>query len=325
MSFLEVKPSSSSKSGQARDPPPALFLHPSREASHVSLPGAAGAGPGDGPNPNPNPSASASHQPSTSQTATAGTAAPGLVRTVTSTSIRTRHIPPPPRLQKRESTRATDRTDALWAEMQATLEDVQLSASGGTRVFGPAHDRSLAELRAAQIALAQAWARSEADDAFEANRVSEQQRDTAAETEVRNLKGALGDLGIAASAVGAPPGGSSAAGRAAATGAGDHTDGGRSTVGGGTGTRPGSSAGAAPGVIGGERLGAKLEEETQSDILLARKRREANDRYFSRVDQGVRDVVARLEEVAVAMRSVEQETREAWGDEDNSAPGSAKT
>ncbi|RYP33595.1 hypothetical protein DL768_011090 [Monosporascus sp. mg162] len=326
MSYLEAKPSSSSKGGQARDPPPALFLHPSREASHVSLPGAAGVGPGDGPNPNPNPTASASQQPSTSQTATTGTAAPGLIRTITSTSTRTLHIPPPPRLQKHESTRATDRTDALWAEMQATLEDVQLSASGGTRIFGPAHDRGLAELRAAQIALAHAWARSEADDAFEANRVSEQHRDTAAETEVRNLKGALGDMGIAAAAVGVPPGGSSAAGRAAAaTGAGDHTDGGRSTVVGGTGTRPGSSAGAAPGVVGGERLGTKLEEETQADILLARKRREANDRYFSRVDQGVRDVVARLEEVAVAMRSVEQETREAWGDEDNSAPGSAKT
>ncbi|RYP03131.1 hypothetical protein DL765_010587 [Monosporascus sp. GIB2] len=326
MSYLEAKPSSSSKGGQARDPPPALFLHPSREASHVSLPGVAGVGPVDGPNPNPNPNATAftSQQPSTSQTAITGTAAPALTRTITSTSARTRHLPPPPRLQKHESTRATDRTDALWAEMQATLEDVQLSASGGTRVFGPAHDRGLAELRAAQIALAQAWARSEADDAFDANRVSDHHPDTAAETEVRNLKGALGDLGIAPAAVGAPPGGSSAAGRAAATGAGDHTDGGRSTVGGGTGTRPGSSAGAAPGVVGGERLGAKLEEETQADILLARKRREANDRYFSRVDQGVRDVVARLEDVAVAMRSVEQETRETWGDEDNSAPDSAK-
>lgn len=73
----------------------------------------------------------------------------------------------PLQLHRGESTRATDRTDALWAEMQATLEEVELSASGGTRVFGPDHDRKLGELRMAQIALAQAWARSEADEAIE--------------------------------------------------------------------------------------------------------------------------------------------------------------
>ena len=33
--------------------------------------------------------------------------------------------------------------------MQATLEDVELSATGGTRVFGADHDRALADLRTA--------------------------------------------------------------------------------------------------------------------------------------------------------------------------------
>ena len=67
----------------------------------------------------------------------------------------------------------------------------------------------------------------------------------------------------------------------------------------------------------------RLEQETERDIVHARRRREANDRYFGRVDQGVRDVVARLEEVAAAMRAVEHETRDVWGD-DASVPASAK-
>lgn len=56
------------------------------------------------------------------------------------------------------------------------------------------------------------------------------------------------------------------------------------------------------------------EDETEHDFLLARRRREANDRYFERVNGGVLDVVARLEEVAAAMRTVEQESRDLWSD-----------
>ena len=74
-----------------------------------------------------------------------------------------------PRQQERsENQRQADRTDALWAEMQSTLEEVELSASNGAHVFGPDHNRALEELRTAQISLAQAWARSEADDAIDA-------------------------------------------------------------------------------------------------------------------------------------------------------------
>ncbi|KAL5358376.1 hypothetical protein BJX96DRAFT_173380 [Aspergillus floccosus] len=60
-----------------------------------------------------------------------------------------------------------------------------------------------------------------------------------------------------------------------------------------------------------------LDEETEKDILLARERREANDRYFDRVNNGVLDVVAKLEEVAQAMRTVERESRDIWSDTDS--------
>lgn len=194
---------------------------------------------------------------------------------------------------RRESTRATDRTDALWAEMQATLEEVELSASGGTRVFGPDHDRKLAELRAAQIALAQAWARSEADGAIEP-----------AETTGAGAGGAGGAAGSVTTERG---------GAELKT---DGTEGGKSVGTAGGSARPGSAG------VGAERLGQKLEEETETDIQFARKRREANDRYFQRVNQGVLDVVAKLEEVATAMRAVEQESKDVWGDE--SVPSSAR-
>jgi len=173
--------------------------------------------------------------------------------------------------------------------MQATLEEVELSASGGTRVFGPDHEQKLAGLRQAQIALAQAWARSEADEAI----------GTAAST-------ADGDMRSVR------PGGS---GGKDAPGPAAETEGGSTA---GTTARPGSSG------VGTERLGAKLEEETELDILLARKRREANDRYFQRVNQGVLDVVAKLEEVAIAMRDVEQESKDIWQD-DESRPSTAKS
>lgn len=267
-----------------RDPPPALFLHPSPAASHVSLPGILAPGaqvPGpstlkrERSNLDANASSRHSHGlPSSSQR--------------------------PARLQAAESTRSTrsaDRTDALWAEMQATLEEVELSASGGTHVFGPGHDRKLVELRTAQIALAQAWARSEADDAIET--AFRDNATSAAGDEVRTLKGALPDP--------------------SRSGAGDATDGAKSTAATNS-ARPGSSVGAA----GVERLGAKLEEETEVDILLARKRREANDEYFQRVNNGVLDVVAKLEDVAVAMRAVEQESKDIWNESESMA-GSTRT
>jgi hypothetical protein len=43
------------------------------------------------------------------------------------------------------------------------------------------------------------------------------------------------------------------------------------------------------------------------------------------VNQGVLDVVSKLEEVAIAMREVELESKELWGDDNESVSGSAKT
>ncbi|EEU42540.1 uncharacterized protein NECHADRAFT_8134, partial [Fusarium vanettenii 77-13-4] len=225
-----------------RDPPPALFLHPSPSASNASLP----------PN-GPPPTVPFLGQPNLTPGYRSNAERAPSVRSGTVLTP----SPQRPGLFPAESTRATgDRTDLLWSEMQATLEDVELSASGGTHVFGPDHDRKLADLRAAQIALAQAWARSEADDVIETA-----QHDHAS-------------MAIGSSSI----------------------------------PRPNSSG------AGVEGLGDKLEEETEVDILLARKRREANDRYFQRVNQGVIDVVTRLEDVALAMRAVEQESKEVWNE-----------
>ncbi|PTB64053.1 hypothetical protein BBK36DRAFT_1123831 [Trichoderma citrinoviride] len=179
----------------------------------------------------------------------------------------------------------TDRTDALWAEMQATLEKVELSASEGTHVFGPEHDRKLAELRTAQIVLAQAWARSEADDTIE-TALRDHMNDIKGD-EAPNLRDGLLD--------------SSRPDR------GEGTDAAKSMMGTSSGWQGSDDKRV-------DRLGAKLVEETEADILLARKRREANDEYFERVNDGVIDVIAKLESVAVAMRAVEEETKDLWND-----------
>ncbi|MCJ1283877.1 hypothetical protein MMC26_003208 [Xylographa opegraphella] len=166
--------------------------------------------------------------------------------------------------QQKQHQSEGERTDALWAEMQATLAEVELSAARGTHFFGPEHSTALEALRASQIALAQAWARSEADENVEHPCENE-------------------DVD-------------------------------------GRGVRP-TSAG-----DGKERKkGVGLEEETEGDILLARKRREANDRYFERVSAGVLDVVGRLEEVAVAMGKVEKQSRELWSESESIDSGSLKS
>ncbi|KAK4240272.1 hypothetical protein C8A03DRAFT_42226 [Achaetomium macrosporum] len=296
---------------KSRDPPPTLFHNPSPSASHASL-----SIPGPGSKVPPQPFASAFTSPTPATTTTAPQAGGSSRTTTGGLNINIPLSSTKPSLQRGSSRATTDRTDALWAEMQATLEAVELSAAAAARVFGPDHERKLDELRAAQIALAQAWARSEADEAIET-------------TAGGGGGGALGGGGGGAGEGGMMGGGISE-GRSVATdvGGGAAGGGGRSTVGTGSvaAARPGSSG---VGIGGGqqERLGVgvhKMEEETEADILLARKRREANDRYFQRVNQGVLDVVAKLEEVALAMRAVEQESKELWGDENESAPASAK-
>lgn len=273
-------PSRTPSKGPGRDPPPALFLHPSPTASHVSLPGILAPGasvPGSSP--------LARERSNVDNNGTIGRLGPDWPADIGQQR-------PRGTLKSAASSRSVDRTDALWAEMQATLEEVELSASGGTHVFGPEHDKKLGDLRAAQIALAQAWARSEADDTIETAYGGEPTASVG--DEVRNLRSAFVD----------------------ASKSGEGTDPAKSTAPSISG-RPESSAGV-------ERLGAKLEEETEADLRLARQRREANDQYFQRVNNGVIDVVAKLEEVAMAMRAVEQESKDVWN-ETESFLGSVKT
>ena len=189
-------------------------------------------------------------------------------------------LPRPRQKQESEVKKQADRTDALWAEMQATLEEVELSATNGAHVFGPDHGRALEGLRAAQIQLAQAWARSKADDAVESS----------VDKESKALGSKIGGIVVGSEGRGALDG--------------------QDTEGGMGSTVPSGGS----GVAAAEKMGNRMAEETESDILLARKRREANDRYFKRVNDGVLDVVAKLEEVASAMREVEQESRDIWGE-----------
>ena len=130
--------------------------------------------------------------------------------------------------------------------MQATLAEVEISALSGTHVFGAAHSAALEELREAQIGLAVAWGRGEAD-----------------EGEVEEKKEGLkrGKL------------------------------------------KEGER----------ERMEASVEDDGQEgDIEEARRRRDANERFFKKVGEGVVDVVGKLEGVAKAMAKVERESREIW-------------
>jgi hypothetical protein len=168
---------------------------------------------------------------------------------------------------------SAERTEAIWAEMQHTLEEVELSASSGTYVFSSAHSKALEGLRTAQIALAQGWARSETEEEAHGDQ---------AETKAPNK-------GSVTAEVLSPPG----------TEEGEKTQQGRG--------RSDSM----------ESSKSQLEEETENDIALARKRREANDKYFRIVNSTVKDVVAKLEDVAKAMKGVEAESKEIWGDKDS--------
>jgi hypothetical protein len=171
---------------------------------------------------------------------------------------------------------ASSRAEAIWAEMQNTLEEVELSAikGPGMTVFGSEHSHALDELRKAQIELAQAWARSEAEE----NEPKEQKK--AQDISAADLVPHSGRRSRATSNVD--------------TNKGDKLF---------------------------DRI--KLEEETEKDIELSRKRREENDRYFEKVNKGVQEVVVRLEEVAKAMRGVESESKEIWGRGDDSGADTA--
>ena len=157
--------------------------------------------------------------------------------------------------------------------MQKTLADVELSAMNPSHVFGASHAKALEDLRASQLQLAQAWAKSESEGV-----------------------GEYDDGGAGGGVVG----------------------------GGGVGgaRKEEKSDGKAEAEKSAFSNNKNLEDETERDIMLARRRREANDRYFEQVNRGVVDVVGRLDVVAGAMRRVEKESREIWDASEQEESGS---
>ncbi|KAH0846457.1 hypothetical protein AYO21_07108 [Fonsecaea monophora] len=253
-----------------RLPPPALFQGPpSKNASHISL-----------VLPTDRPPAEAE-----------GSAQHGQRKI-----IRPSRVPPASSFsgtspsQLRRPTAGTDeddqRAEQLWAEMQRTLADVEISAMNTSHVFGSSHLRALEELRTAQLSLAQTWAKIEADESLDHDFDIVSQKES-------NLSATLDSKTSATAATQRPKG----------TGPGTGT-----TASPATG-KDGASPDGKPSAFTNDK---NLEEETERDLQLARKRREANDRYFSQVNKGVLDVVSKLDEVAGAMRRVERESREIW-------------
>ncbi|RMD43508.1 hypothetical protein DV735_g1660, partial [Chaetothyriales sp. CBS 134920] len=241
-----------------RLPPPTLFQGPqSKNASVISLgspgeslkdyPDGRGAGSGSG---------SASARPSLG---------PPAAVPFAGTSLR------------RPRTQADDfHADTLWAEMQHTLADVQLSAMSSNHVFGAENARALEDLRTAQLNLAQAWAKSQADETVD-NDLDDDDADNVVSAGLTMKEAATAPRAAktAESAVGQPP--------------------------------------------------QNLEEETEMDIRRARKRKEANDRYFQQVNQGVLEVVSKLDDVAGAMRRVQKKSRDLWENAGSDTDGSSDT
>lgn len=158
-------------------------------------------------------------------------------------------------------------------------------------VFGPKHSKALDELRMAQIQLAQAWARGEGgeggDGGFDDEGFMSDNTSKAGEQNQKEEKQDDGDaLKTTADVLASDR-------REKLFSPADAKQGQGNWAGGTTKTQ--------------------LETDTEQDIALARKRREANDRYFQRVNEGVLDVVSKLESVAQAMKGVELESKEIWG------------
>ncbi|KAG8528047.1 uncharacterized protein KY384_006963 [Bacidia gigantensis] len=220
----------SSSSNTKRNPPPTLFQAPTNSSSTSLAP----------------PSSTSTTQRVSllrSHSARSGIEVPTLTRSQTQNPV------PPPAGQAEDN-----RVDALWANMQLTLEEVELSALGSTHVFGTAHNAALEELRDAQIALARAWGKGEADE----------------DLEIADIPGAVDDE-----------------------------------------AQNGESS-----------KGDSEQGEDEGEIAEARRRREANEKFFQRVGDGVSDVVGKLDAVSAAMAKVEKESREIW-DEKDSIDGSS--
>lgn len=177
--------------------------------------------------------------------------------------------------------------------MQSTLNEVELTAQSSTHVFGESHARALEDLRNAQIALAKAWGRGNETQAAASGE---------GQPEIINLNRFKAAEEMVTD-------------RAKATGT--------------TRKRADTQASASTTLSDESQLTedsarsarSQLEDETAQDIKLASERRAANEEYFKKVDQGVKEVVEKLEKVAEAMRGVEVESRSLWSNSDRSSSG----
>jgi len=183
--------------------------------------------------------------------------------------------------------------------MQSTLNEVELTAQSSTHVFGASHAAALDELRNAQVELARAWGRG-----------NDQQAGSSPQSTTGQQAQRESDIGLFQAA--------------------DDLAGDRVQTAGGRGRKRGDTETSASTTLSGEsvvseegmtgRSGSSLlEDETAQDIRLASERRAANEAYFKTVEAGVRDVVAKLEVVAEAMRSVEGESRSLWSGSERSS------
>lgn len=177
------------------------------------------------------------------------------------------------------------RIEAQWKEMQSTLNEVELTAQSSTHVFGHSHAAALDTLRLAQVELARAWGRGNDENAGDGGLTQQ---------DIHRFKGA-DDLAFDRSKAHRRRGG---------------TDTSTSTA------LSDESVGSDSGLKAGK---SQLEDETAQDIKLASERRAANEAYFKKVDGGVKDVVAKLEAVAEAMRGVESESRSLWSSSEDSS------
>jgi hypothetical protein len=175
---------------------------------------------------------------------------------------------------------------------RSTLNEVELTAQSSTHVFGASHAAALDDLRRAQVELARAWGRGNEDkwsrSADEQAQDVQIDRFSQAEEIAQDRRNQNGTRRRA------------------------ETDASASTVLSDESTMSSSTARSGDGR-------SQLEDETAQDIKLASERRAANEAYFKKVDQGVKDVVAKLELVATAMRGVESESRSLWSNSSRSS------
>ncbi|SMQ50639.1 unnamed protein product [Zymoseptoria tritici ST99CH_3D1] len=189
---------------------------------------------------------------------------------------------------------STKNLESRWKDMRATLNEVEITAQSSTHVFGEAHAAALDTLRQAQVELARAWGRGSESRPSSSSTAHSPSNSAGGGVDIHRFKGA-DDLAF------------------------DRAN--RVRKRGDTNTSASTALSDESG-LSEERAKSgetRLEDETAQDVKLASERRAANEAYFKKVDSGVKDVVAKLEKVAEAMRGVESEGRSLWSESGRSS------